>query len=58
MLSQQNEYLDEWDFADVSPSKKSPVQYVDLKDLKPGFKLDLMMEHRISTQEGMKQYGF
>jgi hypothetical protein len=54
MIQSHAEFIDEWDFADVSPSKKSPVHYVDLKDLKPGFKLDLIMEHRISTQEGMK----
>jgi hypothetical protein len=39
--------IGEWDFVDVSPEeKKSPKspKYLDLKDLKPGFKLDLLME--------------
>jgi hypothetical protein len=34
------------------------VRVVDLKDLKPGFKLDLFMQQRMSTQDGLKQYGF
>jgi hypothetical protein len=53
--------MDDWDFVDGSPDKQEKegtIQVVDLKDLKPGFKLDLFMEQRMSTQEGMKKYGF
>ena len=54
----EDEFIDEWNFADASPDKNEKdhgtIQVVDLKDLKPGFKLDLFMEQRMSAQEGFK----